>query len=175
MLEPEKVKIAVATVTKTHGIKGEMNIELTDFAEPDDDFAPGACLIVEIEGLDVPFFVASSRPRGPESMLLMLDDVNSEAEATSLCGHSLYVYTDETATDGDELTAGELIGYTIIDADSGNPVGKVSDLKELTPGSWYFVTEPDDRLIPAVDEMILSVDSDRRAIEMRLPEGLLEL
>ncbi len=175
MLEPEKVKIAVATVTKPHGIKGEMNIELTDFAEPDEDFAPGACLIVEVEGLDVPFFVSSSRRRGPESMLLMLDDVNSEAEAATLCGNSLYVYADGTAGADGDLTAGELIGYTIIDAGSGSPVGKVTDLTELTPGSWYFVTGPDDRLIPAVDEMILEVDAGRRVIEMRLPEGLLEL
>lgn len=175
MLEPGKVKIAVATVIKAHGIKGELNIELSDSAEPDDDFAPGACLIVEIDGLDVPFFVGSARPRGPESMLLTLDEVTTEAEAAALAGHTLYIYADPEEAGADGLTAGELLGYEITDADTGATIGRVDELTELTPGSWYFVLEGSGKLIPAVDEMILAVDSEARRIEMRLPQGLLEL
>ena len=51
MLAPGKIKLAVGTVLKTHGIKGELNVELTDMAEPADDFAVGAYVIFEIEGL----------------------------------------------------------------------------------------------------------------------------
>lgn len=173
MLAPGKVKIAVATIIKAHGIKGELNVELTDYAEPEVDFAPGACIIIEIEGLDVPFFVDSARSRGSQSMLLTLDEVTSERQAAELAGHTLYIYADPE--ESDELTAGELLGYDIIDADSGRTVGRVEELEELTPGSWYFRLADSAKLIPAVDEMIEAVDSDARTITMRLPEGLLEL
>lgn len=173
MLTPGKVKIAVATVIKAHGIKGELNVELTDYAEPEEDFAPGACLITEIDGLDVPFFVAGARPRGADSLLLTLDEVTSETQAAELVGHTLYIYADPQ--ESDELTAGELLGYNIVDADSNRVIGRVKELEELTPGSWYFRLADSGKLIPAVDEMIEAVDSDARVITMRLPEGLLEL
>lgn len=171
MLVPGKVKIAVATVIKPHGIKGELSVELTDMAEPDEDFAPGGCLIAEIDGLDVPFFVASSRPRGSESLLLKLDDVESEADAAALAGRRLYVYADPE--EAEELTAGDLVGYELVDAATGARIGRVEDLTELTPGAWYF--DLGGRLIPAVDEFIADVDHDARTVLMTLPEGLLEL
>lgn len=173
MLAPGKVKIAIATVIKAHGIKGELNVELTDYAEPEEDFAPGACIIIEIDGLDVPFFVSTARSRGSQSMLLALDGVTSEQQAAELAGYTLFIYADPE--ESDELTAGELLGYDIIDADSGRAVGRVEELEELTSGSWYFRLADSAKLIPAVDEMIEAVDSDARTITMRLPEGLLEL
>lgn len=170
MLAPGKVKIAVGNVLKTHGIKGELNVELTDMAEPDDDFAHGACVIFEIEGLDVPFFVGSCRQRGADSVLLTLDDVCSDADASQLVGHDIYVYADPAEIDG-ELTAGDLVGYTLLTADG--PIGRVDELVELTPGAWYFSVG--GRLIPAVDEFIRAVDPDALTVDLDLPDGLLEL
>ena len=173
MLEPGKTKLPVGNVLMPHGIKGELNVELSDYAEPEDDFAVGACLIVEIDGLDVPFFVASARPRGNASILLTLDNVESEKDAALLVGRNLYIYTDPE--DADELTAGELIGYQIIDAYTQKSLGQVEELTELTADNWYFILSGSGKMIPAVDEMILDVDHSQRVIVMNLPEGLLEL
>lgn len=173
------MKLPVATVVKPHGIKGELNILLAEMAEPDEDFAPGACLIIEIEGLDVPFFVKSSRSRGGDSLLLSLDEINDEKEAAALAGKTLFIYADpeSIAAEGEEgdLTAGALIGYEIRDSDSGATVGRVADLTELTPGCWYFILEGSEKLIPAVDDMIVGVDTENRVVTMDLPEGLAEL
>lgn len=173
MLLPGKVKIAVAKVIKTHGIHGELNVELTDLCEPDEDFAPGACLIAEIDGLDVPFFVSSSRPRGAESYLLTLDDLTTDADAATLQGHTLYIYADPEEIDGDDLQASQLIGFSIIDAGTNTEVGTIDALTELTPGAWYF--DLNGRLIPAVDEFITGINPEQRTVLMNLPEGLLEL
>ena len=170
MLAPGKIKLAVGTVLKTHGIKGELNVELTDMAEPADDFAVGACVIFEIEGLDVPFFVGGCRSRGADSVLLTPDDVDSDSDAAALVGHQIYVYADPSEVSGD-MTAGDLVGYTLLTADG--PIGRVDDLVELTPGSWYFSV--DGRLIPAVDDFIRSIDSDALTVDLDLPRGLLEL
>ncbi|MDE7110868.1 MAG: hypothetical protein K2O38_03085 [Muribaculaceae bacterium] len=174
------MKLPVATVVKPHGIKGELNILLADMAEPDEDFVAGACLIIEIEGLDVPFFVKSARSRGSDSMLLMLDEVSNEKEAATLAGKTLYVYANPDSPDADdeaegELTAGALIGFDIVDSETGTTIGRIADLTELTPGCWYFVLEGSEKLIPAVDEMICGVDAASRTVAMDLPEGLAEL
>lgn len=176
MLLPGKIKLAIGLVVKTHGIKGELNFELNDFARPEEDLAPGACVIAEIDGLDVPFFVSSTRPRGAQSVLLTLDEVADEKQASELVGKVLYIYSDPLTADGnEELTAGDLIGFDISDADSGQTVGRIDDIVELTAGSWYFRLKDSGKLIPAVDEMIIEIDDANRTVVMELPEGLLEL
>lgn len=176
MLTPGKHKLPVGKILKTHGIKGELNVELADEAEPDEDFAPGAAVIMEIDGLDVPFFVASARQRGSSSVLLTLDDVDSEYEAAELAGHTIYVYIDpdDADADGGDMTAGDLVGYEMADAETGTTIGRIDTLTELTPGAWYFTLE-DGRLVPAVDEFIVDIDHEQRRVEMTLPAGLLEL
>ncbi|MCM1309500.1 MAG: ribosome maturation factor RimM [Bacteroides sp.] len=173
MLLPGKVKIAVAKVIKPHGIHGELNVELTDMCEPDDDFAPGSCLIVEIDGLDVPFFVVSARQRGAESYLLTLDDVRSDSDAARLQNHTLYIYADPEEADGDEMQASQLVGFEVVDSSTYTAIGTVDSLTELTPGAWYF--DVGGRLIPAVDEFITDIDLESRRVIMALPQGLLEL
>ncbi len=170
MLAPGKVKVAVGTIIKTHGIKGELNVELTEMAEVADDFAPGACVILELEGLDVPFFVGGCRQRGADSVLLTLDDVDSDADAAPLVGLTIFVYADPAELD-DELTAGDLVGFTLMT--KGAPIGRIDDLVELTPGSWYFSVG--GQLIPAVDDFIDEIDAERLTVAVTLPDGLLEL
>lgn len=172
MLLPGKAKVAVGRILKTHGIKGELNLELSDAAEPDEDFAPGSALIFELEGLDVPFFVESTRPRGADSILLTLDGIASERDAAPLVGQTAYVYVDPEELD--EPSAGDLVGFRLTDAASGRDLGEITELHELTPGAWYF-TLADGRLIPVVDEFIVDVDPAARRVAMTLPEGLLEL
>lgn len=173
MLLPGKVKIAVAKIIKPHGIHGELNVELTDMCEPDEDFAPGAYLIAEIDGLDVPFFIAASRPRGAESYLLTFDDVTSDANAAELSGHTLYIYADPEELDSDNIQASQLTGFQVTDAATGATIGIIDALTELTPGAWYF--DLGGRLIPAVDEFIADINPEQRTLSMNLPEGLLEL
>lgn len=172
----EKVRLAVGSIVKPHGIKGELNVMMTERAEPEEDFAAGSCLFIEIEGLDVPFFVSSVRSRGGDSLLLTFDEVSDEKAAAELAGKTLYTYVDAAElADDDEITAGALVGYEIADAETARSLGRIADLTELTPGCWYFVLEEEGKLIPAVDEMILSVNPEARRVVMSLPEGLLEL
>lgn len=171
----EGYRLAVGTIVKPHGIKGELNVMMGERAEAD-DFAPGACLFIEIEGLDVPFFVGSMRSRGTDSLLITLDEIADEKQASELTGKTLYAYVDPSELDDDdEMTVGALIGYEVIDETSRESLGHIADVQELTPGCWYFVMEESERLLPAVDEMILEVDSEERCVVMDLPEGLAEL
>ena len=171
----EGIRLAVGTIIKPHGIKGELNVMMSERAEVE-DFAPGACLFIEIEGLDVPFFVGAMRSRGADSLLITLDEIADEKQAAELTGKTLYAYVDPAELDDDEeMTVGALIGYEVIDGSSGDSVGHIADVQELTPGCWYFVLEETEKLLPAVDEMISEIAPETRRVTMDLPEGLAEL
>lgn len=176
MLLPDCMKVAVGHVAKTHGVKGEMAVML----DPgfDLDLEPGSPVIVEMDGLDVPYFIEAVRPRGSESILLTLDGIESEADAAELTGHTLYIYVasdemDADFADDDEFTADRLVGYTIVDGDV--TVGRIADVRELGPGCWYFVLEDSGTLIPIADEFITEIDHASRTLAMNLPVGLLDL
>ena len=53
MLLPDVVKVAVGTVIKTHGVKGEMAVAL----DADPALEPGDAVIMEIDGLDGAVFL----------------------------------------------------------------------------------------------------------------------
>ncbi|MDE7388108.1 MAG: hypothetical protein K2M97_02505 [Muribaculaceae bacterium] len=176
MLLPDCVKVAVGHVAKTHGVKGEMAVMLDPAF--DLDLEPGSPVIVEMEGLDVPYFIGAVRPRGSESILLTLDGIESEADAAVLAGRTLYVYVaaadvEADFADDDEFTADRLVGYTIVDGDI--TVGRIADVRELGPDCWYFVLEGSGSLIPIADEFITEIDHASRLLTMNLPVGLLDI
>ena len=63
---------------KTHALKGELNAVLDVEADLIDTKRP---LIVDIDGIFVPFYCDSVRPKGHFSSLVKLQGIDSEADA----------------------------------------------------------------------------------------------
>lgn len=166
-------KSPTGTILKTHGVKGEVVIA-TDQPE---EFVAGGMFIVEIEGLDVPFFINSVRPRGAESLLVTIDDIADEHDAAEFVGLTTYAYDQSDNAHGaadtdDRITADQLVGYTLFD--EATPVGTITGLREITTDNWLFEVG-DGILVPIADELIIDIDSDARTITMNLPSGILDL
>lgn len=165
---------AIGRVQRTHGIKGELNIELYD---PDkavpSDFS---CLIFDLEGIFVPFFVRGERPRGASSCLVELDDVDSDTAASAFVGKEVYVLSSEIGDgekDDDFLTLEDLVGYRLFDTD-GTLVGAISGIDDTTANVLFEVERPDMTSVhvPAAEPLITDVDPDARTLTMNLPTGL---
>ncbi|MCL2085230.1 MAG: ribosome maturation factor RimM, partial [Oscillospiraceae bacterium] len=85
----------------------------------------------------------------------------------------------EADVSGVELPEGryyvrDLIGLAVVDDAAGRPVGTVEDVLQRPAHDVYAVrdTEGRERLIPAVDEFIKSIDMDARVMRVTLIEGL---
>ena len=171
--------VEIGMVQKTHGIQGEIVVTL----DRDVDFDALPCVIMDIDGLWVPFFIDGFRPRSTESVLLHLEGIESERDAAELSRKTVYAVRAQLPEDedgyDDGLTADRLIGYTLHDDNAeGAPVGEIEAIREITPANWLFeVRTPDGRelLIPIATDLITGVDTDTRTIYMELPEGLTDL
>ena len=72
---------------KTHGIKGEINLELNvDFDLDDTEY-----IIVDIDGIFVPFFINEYRYKTNSTALVLFDDINSEESIRPFFGKTAYV------------------------------------------------------------------------------------
>lgn len=175
----EKEITAIGKFQKTHALKGELNAIL----DLDMDFiSEGNALIVELDGIFVPFYASGVRPKGTSSFLIKLDGVDTERDARMFVNKTIFALKSELAPflnmDEDELLESEdVIGFQILDSDSRRPIGIIEDIDATTSNVLFIARTPsgDKVFIPAVDEFINQIDDENKIIYMTLPEGLIDL
>lgn len=172
--------IPVATVNKTHGIRGELSVTV----DPDVAMEPGMCLITPVEGIPVPFFVASLRPRSADTFLITLDGIDSDIKASFFTGATFYAdpkVIDNSGEDSEDdesegFYASMLIGMKLRDTD-GSQIGTISDIDDSTQNVLLIVDRPDGStvMVPLANDLITDYNTDEGSIEMNIPAGLLDM
>lgn len=167
----------IGSFRKTHALRGEMNA-VFDFEptllNPDD------CLIIELDGIFVPFFIESVRPKGSAGALVKLSGVDSEEDARRFVNHTAYMLTSSLPEgiyedDEDGGYATDFIGYEVFDPDSGLR-GTISDVDLSTENALFIVnSESGDVMIPVADELVREIDEENKKLILSLPEGLIDL
>lgn len=163
----------VGRVSKAFGRRGELIVNLYDtFPE---DFDKEGPLFAYIDALAVPLYLERFERRGTGSALVTFADFDSDARASELIGRELYLRTEAEEENDGEIYMEDLVGFSAsFDGDSRR--GTITSFVDSDANPLFEVTvEGREILIPAAEEMIASLDIDRREIEFSLPEGLLDL
>lgn len=169
---------AIGQVVKTHGVDGELCIAF-DVDNIDSLLEATSCVMIYDEGLPVPFFIASTRSRGLQSRLILLDGICSKEKASGLVGKEVFLPSDIVANfcsnDADGLYASDLIGFTMLNDDNGSEIGEIVDINEATENALFVVLTSDGEiLIPITDDFITDIDTVGKTITLSLPSGLIE-
>lgn len=168
--------VEIGKFQKTHALQGELNAVL----DVDEDFLDDhRALVVEIDGIYVPFFTESARTKGATSFLIKLKGVDSQEEAQKLVNKEIYGLRKDLIDymdDPDMELTNSFINYEIIDKHAG-PIGKVADVDNTTANVLFVIETPDGDTVyvPVVDEFIEEIDDDAAKIFVNLPDGLVEL
>ena len=168
--------IEIGVYNKPHGVNGEISATIDCELDILSQFS---CLISDIDGIFVPFFVSSKRGKTAQTVLLQIDGINNESEATLLVNKTIFVKKNEFDKlakdyDSDEMPIDYFIGYkAIINEDT---VGEIIDIDDST-ANVLFRIEVDDKelLVPAVDEFVVDIDTENDTIEIDVPTELLDL
>jgi 16S rRNA processing protein RimM len=169
MIRQEEV-FRIGRLGKAHGVKGEVSFQFYDdiFDRTDCEY-----LILDIDGILVPFFLEEYRFRSDMVALVKFEDIDTQQRASELTGCDVYFPHALAEDAGDTPSLAMLAGYALIDACTSTEVGTVAAVDDST-ANLLFELE-DGRLIPASDELIEEMDTKQRRIVMNIPEGLLEL
>ena len=167
----------IGTITKAHGLHGEMAATMDIDA---DDLATLRCVVLNVDGIYVPFFVGQARQRGTQAVLLTLDGIDSDREAAQFAGSTVYALRNDVVhvvDDVDDVPADYFTGFSIIDKATGQTIGTVSDVDDSTINVLFLVDRPDGTTayVPAAAELVTDIDHEHRSITMALPNGLLDL
>ena len=179
--------VAIARVAKTQGRHGEVAAALlTDFPEL---FATRKKLFALSGSGNAKQSVAISPVRRELELeehwfhkgmvVLKFAGVDSINDAETLVGSEIQVPRSERVELGkDEFYVSDLIGCTV--TDSGREIGRIiGQIKDVQFGSGeapLLVIEGEkEYLVPFADAYIEKISMEQKRLEMKLPEGMLEL
>ena len=169
MIRREEV-YKIGKLGKTHGVNGEISFLLDDdvFDRTDADY-----LILDIDGILVPFFIDSYRFKTDSNALMKFDGIDTQERARELTGCDVYFPRVLFDDDDDSISWAELVGYSLIDSNSGKVIGEIAAIDDTTINILFELTT--GKLIPASEELITHIDTKKQQIYINLPEGILEL
>ena len=175
--------VIVGRVRRPHGIGGEVVVESMTDAEGRFDQGSSLQMVLPADGDEQQVHrleVKGSRPHSG-ALLVTFAGVGDRDQADDLRGAWLVVDRSEVPQppEGGHYFF-DLIGCTCHDQELG-AIGEVIDVV-ADGGGFLLELRPVEQaaagsriLIPFRDEMLVSVDTDKRRIETRLPEGLVEI
>jgi len=181
MIKQEEV-YKIGRLGRTHGVKGEITLHFDDdiFDRVDADY-----LVLEIDGILVPFFMEEYRFRSDSVALIKFCDIDTQQRAAELTGCDVYFPRTLADSEGDTPSLASLVGFRIVRVADGlavgtnSPVGTnslVGTIAAIDDSTANILFELEDgRLIPANDDLITDINTQERTITMTLPEGLLTL
>ena len=169
MIRREEV-YKIGRLGKTHGVRGEISFLLNDdvFDRTDADY-----LILDIDGILVPFFIEEYRFKTDSNALMKFDGIDTQERAKELTGCDVYFPRSQADEDETNISWAELVGYSLIDSNSGKTIGEIAAVDDTTINILFELA--DGKLIPASEELIQQIDTKRHQIEINLPIGILEL
>lgn len=166
--------IEIGKFQKTHALKGELNAILDI---PEEYVEDGNPLVIETDGIPVPYYAESVRPKGSASFLIKLEGVDTVEDAAELVNSPISVPKDILQEYvGDVMFEDDLEGFKVIDTHFGE-IGELEYIDDSTENELMVVRTPDDEeiYIPLVDDFIINIDEENKEIHTSLPEELITL
>ena len=137
------------------------------------DRADADYVFLEVDGIQVPFFLEGWRFRSDTVALLKFQDIDTADDAEEYVGADVYFPYELTPEPGedDEYTWRQFTGWHVVDAKAGD-IGTIDHVEDSTANVIFCIG---DTLLPANEDFIEKIDAAHRTVYMDLPQGLLDL
>ena len=158
--------IEVGQIVNTHGVGGELKLNPWD-VEPE---VLRRCKTFYIDGQALR--PASARIH-KNCLLFTLPGVGDLDSALGYKGKVVSIRrSDVRLPDGEYFTA-ELLGLTVLDAETREELGKIADVIPYPGHDVYVVQGKKEFMVPAVPAFIGEIDMDKGTMEIHVWEGLI--
>ena len=164
----------IGRIGRTHGIKGEVYFFFDDDVF---DRVEAEYLILEIDGILVPFFLEEYRFHGNNSALVKFCDIDNQERARELTNCPVFFPFSLTDNDPEGISYAQIKGFLLLNADDGQRIGIIKSIDDSTINTLFEVVKDDGTtlLIPANDDLISDIDTQAHTITLQIPDGLLAL
>ena len=169
----EKDYYYLGKILRPHGYKGGLKVTL----DVDDPSAYKSLDIVfaEMKRNLVPFFIESIHLEGNKANI-KLQDIDDLAAAERMANCKLFLPIHALpALKGNKFYFHEIEGFKVYDEARGF-IGEVEKVLDLPNNALFSIRfEGKEILIPVVDEIIRNLDRKNKRLDIRAPEGLIDI
>lgn len=167
----EKRYIECGKIINTHGCRGDVKAESwcnseNDLASLERVFIKNGEIYEEHKVKKASIF--------KQFVLMELSEVDDMDKAMLLKNKILYALREDFKLKDGEFFLADMIGLDVIDAVTNEKYGTLSEIINRGASDIYVISTPNgDKMIPAVDEFVKSVDINK-GIFVRVIEGMLD-
>ena len=158
--------IEAGRITSTHGIHGEVKIEV--WLDTPEDLKHYRRIF--IDGQERKLLSVRQQNRFVIVKLHQIDDINA---AQPLKGKTVYIAREDAPLPPGGYFLQDLLDAKVV-LEDGSPVGILTEILERPANNVYVVTDPDGKeiLIPVVPAFIIRADAENGIVTVRLLEGM---
>ena len=157
----------IGKLGKPHGVKGEITFAITDdvFDRVDAEY-----LVLDIDGILVPFYLEEYRFKNDENVLVKFEDIDTQEQARNYTGCEVFFPRHLSDSDEENMSWAEIIGFHLVDAVSGKVVGTIEHVDDSTLNLLFEVTTDagDEILIPASNDLIEEVSAEKKELQKNM-------
>ncbi len=152
--------------SKTHGLKGELQLNITrDF-----DIENCNAIIIKLSSGESPQFISEFR-ENKNGFNILLEEIDTIEKAKAFVGKKVLV-NDEFVLEEEK---NPLIGYKLVDEIFGE-VGEITDIDDESTNPVFNIDHKGKQVIlPYNDDLVTGIDEGRKTVNYRAPEGLIEM
>lgn len=155
-------------IVAPQGIRGEVRVEA--WCDPD--------LLASLETVYMdakPLKVLNARVQ-KNMVMMLLEGSDTRDQALTLRGKMLFLHRDDVPLEEGECFVQDLIGCTVLDADTGADYGKIYDVRATGANDVYYLRDAagKERLVPVIPDVVLEKDLDAEIVRIRPLEGLFD-
>ncbi len=167
----EKKYIECGKIVNTHGCNGGVKAE--SWCNSEKDLASLKRIFLFNNGIYEEHRVIKASVF-KQFVIFELSDIDDMDLAMLLKGKTIYAAREDFKLENGEFFLVDMIGLDVIDCDNGTVYGKLGEIINRGASDIYVVqTANGERMIPAVDEFVISIDINR-GIFVRPIEGMLD-
>lgn len=164
----KKQFLETGEIVTTHGIKGEVRVYpwcdtpdfLTDFKH------------VYLKKGEIKLTVEDARVH-KNIVIMKLEGYDTIERAVTLRGQVLYISRSDVKLAEGEYFVQDLIGIKVIDDDTGEEYGVITDVSQTGANDVYTIKNGElEYLIPAIPQVIIDTDTEREIMRIKPLEGL---
>ncbi len=163
--------LEVGKIVGTHGVKGMTRVQV--WADSPDFLKSFKYLYTDQNGNDK-LTVLKVQPHGNIS-LVAFKGIETIEHAESFRNTVLYIDRRDVNLPEGRYFITDLIGIKVFDADSGAVLGEISDVSQTGANDvWHIKKEGREYLIPAISDVLVSVDIDGETAVIKPLKGIFD-
>ena len=167
----QKKFIECGKIVNTHGCKGGIKAE--SWCNSEQDLAHLRRVFIQNGGAYTEYKILKASIF-KQFVIFELNGVDDMDKAMLLKNKVLYACREDFQLEEGEYFLVDMIGLDVIDADTAQKYGTLKEIINRGSSDIYVVaTENGERMIPAVDEFVISVDINK-GVFVRPIEGMLD-